>query len=133
LENSLQISTEQKILIIDDDEILCKVIGEGLEEENYSVTCSFSGKEGLAKLKTERYVLVLLDYQMPEMDGYEVLQEIRIIYPSLPVIIITANDDIDIIKKLEVKGISDLVIKPFEIEDLLTRIQKCILKTEISP
>ena len=125
----MQISTEPKILIIDDDETLCTVIGEELEQENYNVTCSFSGKEGLAKLKLERYDLVLLDYQMPEMDGYEVLQEIRIIYPLLPVIIITANKDIDIIKKFEVKGISDLVNKPFEFEELLARIQKCILKT----
>lgn len=121
--------TKQKILIIDDDEILCNVLGEELEEENYSVTCSFSGKEGLAKLKLERYDLILLDYQMPEMDGYEVLQEIRIIYPSLPVIIITANRDVDTIKKFELKGISDLVNKPFEFEDLLTRIKKCIIKT----
>lgn len=125
----MQILTKQKILIIDDDEILCNVLGEELEEENYSVTCSFSGKEGLAKLKLERYDLILLDYQMPEMDGYEVLQEIRIIYPSLPVIIITANRDVDTIKKFELKGISDLVNKPFEFEDLLTRIKKCIIKT----
>ena len=124
----MQISTKPKILIIDDDKTLCTVIGEELEQENYSVTCSFSGKEGLAKLKTERYGLVLLDYQMPEMDGYEVLQEIRIIYPSLPVIIITATKDIDIIQKFEDKGISDLVMKPFEFEDLLARIQKCLLR-----
>jgi DNA-binding response OmpR family regulator len=129
LENSLQASTVSKILIIDDDKTLCKVIGEELEQENYSVTCSFSGKEGLAKLKLDEYHLIILDYQMPEMDGYEVLQEIRIIYPSLPVIIITANTDIDTINKFTVKGISYLINKPFEFEDLLARIQKCILKT----
>ncbi|MCK7524396.1 MAG: response regulator transcription factor [Ignavibacteriales bacterium] len=125
----MQASSEPKILLIDDDETLCKVIGEELEQENYSVTCSFSGKEGLAKLKLDKYNLVILDYQMPEMDGYEVLQEIRIIYPSLPVIIITANTDIDTINKFSIKSICDLVNKPFEFEDLLARIQKCILNT----
>jgi two-component system response regulator HydG len=125
----LQISTKPKILIIDDDETLCTVIGEELEQENYIVTCSFSGKEGLTKLKLESYDLVLLDYQMPEMDGYEVLQEIRIIYPSLPVIIITANKDIEIIKKFSLNGMNDLVNKPFEFEDLLAKIKKCIIKT----
>jgi len=125
----LQASSEPKILLIDDDETLCKVIGEELEQENYSVTCSFSGKEGLAKLKLDKYNLVILDYQMPEMDGYEALQEIRIIYPSLPVIIITANTDIDTINKFSIKSICNLVNKPFEFEDLLARIQKCTLNT----
>ena len=125
----MQASSEPKILLIDDDETLCKVIGEELEQENYSVTCSFSGKEGLAKLNLDKYNLVILDYQMPEMDGYEVLKEIRIIYPSLPVIIITANTDIDTINKFSLKSICDLVNKPFEFEDLLARIQKCILNT----
>ena len=125
----MQASSQPKILLIDDNETLCKVIGEELEQENYSVTCSLSGKEGLAKLKLDKYNLVILDYQMPEMDGYEVLQEIRIIYPSLPVIIITANTDIDTINKFSIKSICDLVNKPFEFEDLLARIQKCILNT----
>ncbi len=129
MENSLQISTKQKILIIDDDETLCKVIGEELEQENYFVTCSFSGKEGLTKLKLEKYNLVILDYQMPEMDGYEVLQEIRIIYPSLPVMIITANTETDTINKFATSGVSDIVNKPFEFEDLLARIKICLLKT----
>lgn len=118
---------KQKILLIDDDETLCKVIGEELEQENYSVTCSFSGKDGLAKLKLDNYNLVVLHYQMPELDGYEVLQAIKTIDPSLPVIITTANTDIDTIKKFAVKGICDLVTKPFEFEDLLSRIKKCIL------
>ena len=125
----MQASSEPKILLIDDDETLCKVIGEELEQENYSVTCSVSGKEGLAKLNLYKYNLVILDYQMPEMDRYEVLQKIRIIYPSLPVIIITANTDIDTINKFSIKSICDLVNKPFEFEDLLARIQKCILNT----
>lgn len=128
MENSLQISTEQKILIIDDDEILCKVIGEELSQENYSVTCSFSGEEGLAKLKLVKYNLVLLDYQMPEMDGYVVLQEIRIIYPTLPVIIITANTDNNTIKKFLNQDVCDIVNKPFEFEDLLVRIKNCLLR-----
>ena len=125
----MQASSEPKILLIDDDETLCKVIGEELEQENYSVTCSFSGKDGLAKLMLDKYNLVILDYQMPEMDGYEVLQEIRIIYPSLSVIIITANTEIDTINKFAGKGICDLVNMPFEFEDLLARIQNCILKS----
>jgi len=125
----LQILTEQKILLIDDDETLCRVIGEELEQEKFSVTYSFSGDEGLAKLMIEKYDLVLLDYQMPGKDGYEVLQEIRIMYPSLPVIIITANTESETINKFETKGVSGILNKPFEFEDLLERINKCLLKT----
>ena len=119
--------SKPKILIIDDDETLCNVIGEELDQENYSVTCSLSGRDGLEKLKLDKFDLVILDYQMPEMDGYEVLLEIRNINPSLPVIIITANTDIETINKFSQIGINALVNKPFEFEDLLTSIQKCIL------
>ncbi|HEX7356746.1 MAG TPA: response regulator [Ignavibacteriaceae bacterium] len=119
--------SKPKILIIDDDETLCNVIGEELDQENYSVTCSLSGRDGLEKLRLDNFDLVILDNQMPEMDGYEVLLEIRNINPSLPVIIITANTDIETINKFSQIGISALVNKPFEFEDLLTSIQKCIL------
>lgn len=89
---------KQKILVIDDDETLCLVIGEELEQENYSVTCSFCGRDGLDKLKIDNYSLVILDYNMPEMDGYEVLKNIKITYPSLPVIIITGDTGTEMAK-----------------------------------
>lgn len=118
---------KQKILVIDDDETLCLVIGEELEQENYSVTCSFCGRDGLDKLKIDNYSLVILDYNMPEMDGYEVLMNIKITYPSLPVIIITGDTGTEMAKKFLEIGANDLVNKPFEFDYLLGRVQKFIL------
>jgi len=118
---------KQKILVIDDDETLCLVIGEELEQENYFVTCSFNGRDGLDELKIDNYSLVILDYNMPEMDGYEVLMNIKITYPSLPVIIITGDTGTEMGKKFLEIGANDLVNKPFEFDYLLGRVQKFIL------
>lgn len=120
--------SKQKILLIDDDKILCEVIGEELEQENFFVTCCFSGREGLANLKFDTYSLVILDYNMPEMDGYEVLVQIKITFPALPVIIVTGDTDIEIAKKFINMGANDLINKPFEFGDLFARVQKCLLQ-----
>jgi DNA-binding response OmpR family regulator len=120
--------SKQKILLIDDDKTLCEVLGEELEQENYSVTCSFSGKDGLSRLSLGTYNLVILDYNMPEMDGYEVLVQVKRIFPMLPVMIITGDADIEIQRKFVDIGANDFVKKPFEFEEFLMRVRQCILK-----
>lgn len=118
--------SKQKILLIDDDETLCVVLGEELEQENFAVTCSFSGREGLSNLVLDTYNLVILDYNMPEMDGYEVLVQIKKTFPMLPVMIVTGDADIEMKKKFIDIGANEFVKKPFEFEDFLKRVQKCI-------
>ena len=120
--------SKQKILLIDDDKTLCEVLGEELEQENYNVSCTFSGKEGLSRLALDTYNLVILDYNMPEMDGYEVLVQVKKTFPTLPVMIITGDADIELQKKFVDMGANEFVKKPFEFEEFLTRVRQCILK-----
>jgi DNA-binding response OmpR family regulator len=120
--------SKQKILLIDDDKTLCEVLGEELEQENYSVTCSFSGKDGLSRLSLGTYNLVILDYNMPEMDGYEVLVQVKRIFPMMPVMIITGDADSEVQKKFVDIGANDFVKKPFEFEEFLMRVRQCMLK-----
>ena len=120
--------SKQKILLIDDDKTLCEVLGEELEQENYSVTCSFSGKEGLSRLALDTYNLLILDYNMPEMNGYEVLVQVKTTFPDLRVLIISGDADMDLQKKFVDIGVKKKKKKPFDFEDFLTRVQHCLLK-----
>jgi len=122
-------SSKLKILLIDDDENICKILKEELEEENYTINYSLRGEEGLQQLKLKKYNLVILNYMMPGMKGDEVLEQIKRIYPSMPVIILTAYSDVDTARKFGRMGASDFVSKPYDFDDLLERVQKFILKT----
>lgn len=121
-------ASKPKILVLDDDKTLCEVLGEELEQENYSVTCSFNGKDGLSRLSHDTYNLLILDYNMPEMNGYEVLVQVKRTFPELPVLIISGDADIQLQKDFMTIGANDFVKKPFEFEDFLRRVQKCMLK-----
>ena len=122
-------SSKLKILLIDDDENLCKILKEELEDENYTINYSLRGEEGLQKLKLDKYNLVILNFNMPGMKGDKVLEQIKRIYPSMPVIILTGYADVDTARKFGRMGASDFVSKPYEFDDLLERVQKFILKT----
>ena len=78
----------KSILIIDDEKEICESIKMILEYEDYDVDYSNSGSEGLKKLKENIYAALLLDIQMPEMNGFEVLKKVKEMTPSLSVIII---------------------------------------------
>jgi len=122
-------SSKLKILLIDDDETGCQLLKEQLEEENYRVEYCLRGEVGLQKLKLDKYNLVILNYMMPGMRGDEVLEQIKRIYPLMPVIILTGYADVDTARKFGRIGASDFVSKPYEFDDFLARVQKFILKT----
>lgn len=71
---------------------------------------------------------MILDYNMPEMDGYEVLVQVKRTFPMLPVMTITGDADIEMQRKFVDIGANDFVKKPFEFEDFLTRVRQCLLK-----
>lgn len=114
-----------KILLIDDDKELCALIKKSVLKENIEVDCCYLGKEGLIKLKSNQYQLVILDVIMPEADGFEILEKIRENY-SLPVLMFTSqNDSISKVRGLRA-GADDYVTKPFEMEELIARILSLI-------
>ncbi len=120
-----------KILAIDDTPYNLDILKNGLEDEGFEMLTALSGRKGLELIDSERPDLVLLDIGMPEMDGHQVLQQIRLSdeYGDLPVIILTANtEDSNLARCLE-SGANDYVTKPFSFTALVARINN-VMRTQ---
>ncbi|MGE7665577.1 response regulator transcription factor [Ureibacillus composti] len=115
---------EKKILIIEDEENIARVLQLELQFEGYIADVAHTGTTGLIKYREGSYDLVLLDLMLPEMNGLDVLKRIRATTEqSTPVILLTARGEVeDKVKGLDL-GANDYVTKPFEIEELLARIR----------
>jgi two-component system KDP operon response regulator KdpE len=111
----------EKILAIDDDVILLKLIRQSLEPEGFSVTTATSGEEGLAVFHQTAPDLVILDVMMPGMDGWEVCQRLRQV-SSVPIIFLTALDKIENVVQGLVGGADDYLAKPFRVAELTARV-----------
>lgn len=111
-----------QIHIIDDDQALCELLQEYLEQNSYEVICSHNGQTGLDVTLAHKPDLVLLDVMMPELNGFEVLRQLRP-KSQVPVLMLTARgDEIDRVLGLEL-GADDYVAKPFSHRELVARIQ----------
>ena len=114
---------KQRILIIEDEPQLARLLQLELQFEEFEADIAHTGREGLKKFKEENYDLILLDIMLPEMNGMEVLQQIRSTPSYIPVILLTAKNDVkDKVAGLNL-GANDYVTKPFEFEELLARIR----------
>ncbi|GKU82793.1 response regulator transcription factor [Niallia sp. NCCP-28] len=121
--------TKEKILIIEDEQKIARVLSMELEFEGYTAESVHTGTEGLKKVMESSWSLVLLDVMLPEISGLEVLRRIRNCGNNVPVILLTARDSIpDKVAGLDV-GANDYVTKPFQIEELLARI-RAILRVQ---
>ncbi len=111
-----------KILVVDDEPHLLKLVRSNLEAAHYKVISAMDGQTALSMLEKEGADLVILDIMLPGMDGYEVLQKIRQ-FSIVPVILLTAKDqEVDVIKGFGA-GADDYVRKPFSVRELLSRVQ----------
>lgn len=114
---------KEKILVVDDEKVILQLTSMILKNRGYEVVTAESGPEGLAILETEHFPLVLLDYMMPVMNGMTVLQQIRELYPETYVIMFTGKGSEEVAVELMKAGASDYVLKPFNNQDLLDRIE----------
>ncbi|MDR1846491.1 MAG: sigma-54 dependent transcriptional regulator [Bacteroidales bacterium] len=110
-----------KILVIDDEKAIVRAITEILEYENHQIDTAFNGLEGVNKLKTNDYDLVLCDIKMPKMDGIEVLQHIDI-EQKPPMIMISGHGDIATAVECLKLGAADFIEKPLDLNKLLQTI-----------
>jgi DNA-binding response OmpR family regulator len=114
---------KDKILIIEDEQKIARVISMELEYEGYDVEVEYTGTQGLERVMKEQWSLVILDVMLPELSGLEVLRRIRNASKNVPVILLTARDSIpDKVTGLDL-GANDYMTKPFQIEELLARIR----------
>ena len=113
----------EKILIVEDDEKIARVIQLELEFEDYEVDIAYTGKEALEKYETGDFSLILLDVMIPELNGLEVLRRVRQKNQEIKIIMLTARDAVmDKVSGLD-SGANDYMTKPFEVEELLARIR----------
>jgi len=122
---------KMRVLLIDDDINLCKVIGYQLQKAGYEVETAFRGKEGLEKFKEGSFEVVLSDIQMPDLSGIQVLEEIRRLDQNVVVIMITAYGSVENALKACHLGANDYLTKPFSIEQLLFVIKKATKLQEL--
>ena len=117
-----------EILVVDDDRDMCRMISSILKEERYSVDKAYDGEQAIKKIKTRGYNLMLLDYKLPDMDGINVLKEVRLIEPFIKVIMISAYGSTSIkstAKKLRVYRFLD---KPFDVNRLIKIVKDTLAK-----
>ena len=116
----------KKILVIDDEKDIVKLLESRLKANHYEVVTAFDGEEGLEKLKKEKPDLVILDIFMPKTDGYTFVREYKTIVDvkSVPIIVLTAKERMRDLFKME--GVADYILKPFMAEELLEKVNKHI-------
>jgi len=115
-----------KILLLEDDVILQEIIEEFLEEKGYQVESFFDGEKALDAIGVNRYDMLLLDVNVPSIDGFEILTYLREIGNTTPAIYITSLAGIDDLKKGFDLGADDYLKKPFELEELDARISHIV-------
>ncbi len=114
---------EIRVLLVEDEENLQVAIRMNLELEKYEVVAVSDGIEAIKKFKEERFNLVILDIMLPELDGLQVCEQIRLENNDVPILFLTAKDSAqDRILGLK-KGADDYLTKPFNLEELLLRVK----------
>ncbi|MEI7472006.1 MAG: response regulator transcription factor [Chitinophagaceae bacterium] len=122
--------SKKSILLVEDEENLQEALKLNLELENYEVTSAYDGAEALKAFVSEHFDLIVLDVMLPEVDGITVCETIRLSNPDIPILILSAkNTSADRILGLK-KGADDYLTKPFNLEELLLRVNKLIKKSE---
>lgn len=123
-------STKPSILLVEDEESLHETLKMNLELEGYEVTSAFDGAAALQAVQNEYFDLIILDVMLPQIDGFGVTQNIRLTHNEVPILILSAkNTSADRVLGLK-RGADDYLIKPFNLEELLLRVQKLIEKNK---
>ena len=110
------------VLVIEDDNRIASLVDRALTEDGHSVAVSDNGREGAEMLLSGRFDAALLDILLPEMDGFEVLRQIRTRHCKTPILVLTAVDAVPKIVEAFDLGADDYLVKPFILEILLARV-----------
>lgn len=117
-------TAKKRILIVDDEEPIRFALTTILQDQGYEVDASETGNAGLKKLEENRYNIVLLDYNLPDINGLEVAQKAREIDNDVPIVFISAYGTTDVILRAIRLGAFDFIEKPIHSEDLFSAIDR---------
>jgi len=118
-----------RILLVEDEKSIQQIVSMNLELESYEVVATALGKEALQLYKAQHFDLIILDVMLPDIGGLEVCEAIRLQNKQIPIIIVSAKDtSSDRIKGLKF-GADDYLVKPFNLEELLLRIEKLLQRS----
>lgn len=110
-----------KILIVEDEKNISKLIQDTLSLANYEFDCSFDGEDALKNINENTYDLILLDIMLPKLDGFQIVEQME--DKDIPIIFLSAKNDVSTIVKGLKSGGKDYITKPFEPLELLARIE----------
>lgn len=117
---------EDRILIVDDEEVICNVVAKRLTREGYSCVTANNGKEALNQFYKGTYSLIITDVRMPEMNGIELLKKVKAINPNMMVIVVTAYPEIDLAVGAMRLGAYDFIIKPADLDLIVHSVKKAM-------
>jgi DNA-binding NtrC family response regulator len=120
-----------KILIVDDEMPIRRILREILEFEQYDVEEAADGLECVAKVQKEKYDVVIMDIKMPKMDGIEALERLQILSPETPVIMVSGHGTIDTAVEAVKKGAFDFISKPPDLNRMLITVRNAMEKSEL--
>jgi len=123
----------RSILVVDDNDMNRDMLGRRMEQEGYHVAAVRGGNEALEVLGQERFDLMLLDIMMPDMSGFAVLEQVKAhpSYRAMPVMMVTADNDIDSVKLCVNLGAVDYIVKPVNMAVLKSRVWRHIAKANL--
>lgn len=121
-----------KILVVDDDKNIRKLLSVVFEREGFSVLLAADGQQALELMDKEVVDLVIVDVMMPHLDGYEFTESIRAVNNNLPIIMVSAKQLSEDRKKGFLVGIDDFMVKPVDTEELVLRVRALLRRAKIN-
>ena len=119
------------ILVVEDDEILNKIICAKLKQEKFKVFNAFHGEEAVKIIESEHVDLIISDIMMPNMNGYELTRELRETNYKLPILMVTAKDELNDMEKGFMAGADDYMIKPINLKEMILRVNALLRRAQI--
>jgi len=119
-----------RLLIVDDEEQFVEALSERLSMRDYDVTTALTGEDAIVKLTNYNFDVVILDVRLPRIEGTAVLREIKSLKPLTEVIMLTGHATIELAVDAMKLGAHDFLMKPFEIEELVLKMQEAAEKKQ---